>query len=246
MRARVALFSGCVMRTLFSTVNRDTVEVLRRNGCEIVVPADQGCCGALHVHEGRRTEGERLARRNLQAFRALEVDAVIVNAAGCGSTLKDYGVLLRDDQGMAQEAVEFASKQKDVIEFLDDLGVIRPPNPVRKRILYDAPCHLHHAQGVGRAALNVLSQLSGAEILEGPDSEWCCGSAGVYNLTHPELSGEMLDRKMQSIIPLDPDVIASGNPGCLMQLRLGVSRWGVRAEVRHPVELLAQGYRKDG
>jgi glycolate oxidase iron-sulfur subunit len=244
MRARVALFTGCVMQSLFSTVNRDTAEVLRQNGCEVIVPRDQGCCGALHIHEGRRSDGARLALRNLQGFRGLELDAVIANAAGCGAVLKEYGVLFQDEPALAEEAAEFGSKQKDVMEFLDALGVVVPPNPVRLRVHYDAPCHLVHAQGVDRAPVDVLSRLPGVEMVEGPDTPWCCGSAGIYNLTHPELSREMLDRKMKTIIPLDPDVITSGNPGCMMQLRLGVARWGLRAEVRHPVELLARGYRR--
>jgi glycolate oxidase iron-sulfur subunit len=244
MRARVALFTGCVMRTLFASVNRDTAEVLRQNGCEVIVPREQGCCGALHLHEGRRSEGKRLALRNLRDFPGLEVDAVIANAAGCGAVLKEYGLLFREDPAVAEEAAAFSAKQKDVMEFLDGIGLVAPPNPVRLRIYYDAPCHLVHAQRVDRAPVRLLSQLPGAEIVEGPDADWCCGSAGIYNLTHPELSREMLDRKMKTIIPLDPDVIASGNPGCLMQIRAGAARWGLRAEVQHPVELLAMGYRR--
>lgn len=242
MRARVGLFTGCVMQSLFTKVNRDTAEVLRQNGCEVVVVPRQGCCGALHVHEGRRREGEVLARRNLDAFRGLELDAIIVNAAGCGATLKEYGALLGDHPALSEEAEEFGGKVSDVMAFLDRLGVVTPPYPVEERIVYDAPCHLLHAQGVEKAPLNVLSRLSGAEVLEGPDSAWCCGSAGIYNLTHPAVSRDMLDRKMKTIIPLRPDVIASGNPGCMMQLKWGAARWGVAARVCHPVELLARGY----
>ncbi len=242
MRARVGLFTGCVMQSLFTKVNRDTAEVLRQNGCEVVIVPRQGCCGALHVHEGRRREGKTLALRNLDAFRGLEFDAIIVNAAGCGSTLKEYGALLGDNPALSEEAEQFAGKVSDVMSFLDRLGVVPPPHPVQERIVYDAPCHLLHAQGVEKAPLNVLSRLSGVEIVEGPDSAWCCGSAGIYNLTHPGVSREMLDRKMKTIIPLRPDVIASGNPGCMMQLKWGAARWGVAARVCHPVELLARGY----
>lgn len=242
MRARVGLFTGCVMPSLFTKVNRDTVEVLRQNGCEVVIVPRQGCCGALHVHEGRRREGEVLARRNLDAFRGLELDAVIVNAAGCGATLKEYGVLLGDNPALSEEAAEFGGRVSDVMAFIDRLGVVPPPHPVQERIVYDAPCHLLHAQGVEKAPLNVLSRLPEAEVLEGPDSPWCCGSAGIYNLTHPGISRDMLDRKMKTIIPLRPDVIASGNPGCMMQLKWGATRWGVPARVCHPVELLARGY----
>jgi len=244
MRARVGLFTGCVMQSLFSGVNRDTMEVLRQNGCEVVTPPGQGCCGALHVHEGRRREGRALARRNIAAFRDLELDAVIVNAAGCGSTLKEYGSLFPNGEPAAGEAEAFAGRVRDVMEFIDGLGVVTPPTPLPARILYDAPCHLQHAQRVQAAPLRVLSSLEGAEVREGPDSAWCCGSAGIYNLTHPALSREMLDRKMKTIIPLAPDIIASGNPGCLMQIRWGTARWKLAAEVRHPVELLARGYRK--
>ncbi len=244
MRARVGLFTGCVMQSLFANVNRDTAEVLRRNGCEVITPAGQGCCGALHVHEGRRREGEQLARRNLEAFRGLELDAIIINAAGCGSTLKEYGRLLIPGSAGEDEASAFAGRVRDVMEFLDALGLVAPPAPLPARILYDAPCHLQHAQRVDAAPIRVLSQLDGADVREGPDSAWCCGSAGTYNLTHPELSRQMLDRKMKTILPLLPDIIASGNPGCLMQLRWGVERWKIAAEVRHPVELLARGYRR--
>ncbi|MFQ5458997.1 MAG: (Fe-S)-binding protein, partial [Myxococcota bacterium] len=149
-----------------------------------------------------------------------------------------------DDARLAGEAADFAGRVHDVMAFVDALGVIPPPNPVEARVVYDAPCHLLHAQRVEKAPLNVLFRLSGAEILDGPDSAWCCGSAGTYNLTHPDVSRAMLDRKMQAIIPLRPDVIATGNPGCIMQLKWGAARWGMDSRVCHPVELLARGYRK--
>ena len=244
MRSRVALFSGCVTDTLFASVNRDTVEVLRRNGCEVVIPRGQRCCGALHVHEGRRHEGQRLARWNVDAFAGHDVDAIIVNAAGCGSLLKEYGVLLQDDPRICTRAAAFGAKVRDVMEFLATLGVTKPSGEVRERIVYEAPCHLLHAQRIARAPIDVLSLLPSAEVTEGPDSAWCCGSAGIYNLTNAEVSGKMLDRKMKTLVALDPDVIATGNPGCLMQLRLGVARWGMRARVEHPVEILARAYRR--
>ena len=243
MRARVALFTGCVMDALFPSVNRDTVEVLRRNGCEVIVPRGQGCCGALHVHEGLRAQGARLARRNLEAFGDLDVDAIVVNAAGCGSVLKEYASLLAGDEAESARAQRFAGRVRDVMELLGQLGLRHPGGELRQTIVHDAPCHLLHAQGVGRAPVELLRRIPGARVTEGPDSAFCCGSAGIYNITHPEVSGAMLDRKMQTLVPLDPDVIASGNPGCLMQLRLGASRWKLRAEVRHPVELLARAYR---
>ncbi len=242
-RARVALFAGCVMDALFTGVNRDTAEVLRRNGCEVIVPRGQGCCGALHVHEGRREEGARLARRNLAVFDPADVDAIIVNAAGCGAVLKEQGALLQVDPGVRALAERVAAKVRDVTEFLAALGLQPPRGGFVKRIVYDAPCHLLHAQRVPRAPLEVLRAIPGVEVIEGPDSAFCCGSAGIYNLTHPEVATAMLDRKMKAIAPLDPDLVASGNPGCLLQLRLGVARAGLRAEVRHPIEILAAAYR---
>jgi glycolate oxidase iron-sulfur subunit len=242
-RARVALFAGCVMDALFTSVNRDTAEVLRRNGCEVIVPRGQGCCGALHVHEGRRSEAARLARRNLHAFAPDDVDAIVVNAAGCGSVLKEQAARFREDPGACARAERFAKKTRDVSEFLADLGVRPPSAPRRSRLVYDAPCHLLHAQRVARAPLEILRAIPGAEVIEGPDSAFCCGSAGIYNLTHPGVAMAMIDRKMKAIAPLDPDIVVSGNPGCLLQLRLGVSRAGRRARVRHPVEVLAEAYR---
>jgi glycolate oxidase iron-sulfur subunit len=246
MRSRVALFAGCVMDALFESTNRDTVEVLRRNGCEILIPRGQRCCGALHVREGRRAQGERLARRNVETFERLDVDAIVVNAAGCGSALKEYGILLRDDPEFSSRASAFAAKVRDVMEFLAALGLAEPPEGARERIVYEAPCHLQHAQQTARAPLKVLSHLPRAEVLEGPDSSWCCGSAGIYNLTHAELSRQMLDRKMKTLVPLGPDVITAGDPGCVMQLKLGAARWGMRARVEHPVEILARAYRSGG
>jgi glycolate oxidase iron-sulfur subunit len=236
-RGRIGFFVGCIMPELFGSVNAATVQVLARNGFEVVVPHRQGCCGALHAHSGDFDYARTLAHENIAAFAGAEVDAVVVNSAGCGAAMRDAGHWLSE----AGEA--FAAGVRDVAEFLDAEGIRPPPGRVDAVVCYDDPCHLIHGQGVGEAPRRLLEQIPGVVLRPHDDPAGCCGAAGIYNLTHSEMSRAVLARKLDALAAADPDVIASGNPGCLMQLRAGVQLRGLRGRVAHPIELLAEAYR---
>lgn len=238
-RGRVGLFTGCIAPHFFPDVNRATARVLQRNGFEVVVPADQRCCGALHLHNGLPEIARRLARVNVASFGAAGVDSVVVNAAGCGAALAEYGELLSG----SGEGRAFSERAVDVSAFLVRNGFEPPRGAVPVRIAYDAPCHLFHAQGVREEPRKLLESIPGVELVPFRDSERCCGSAGIYNVTHHEISMKILDEKMSHLRVARPDIIATGNPGCLLQLALGVRRAGLSAEVTHPVVLLDRAYR---
>jgi glycolate oxidase iron-sulfur subunit len=235
-RGRVGLFVGCVMPEFFGEVNAATARVLARNGFDVVVPAAQGCCGALHAHAGDPGFASDLARRNIDVFGAARVDAVVVNSAGCGAAMRDAGHTL---PGVGEP---FAASVRDVCEFLDAAGLRPPTGRVAERVCYDDPCHLVHGQGVRDAPRRLLAQIPGMKLVLHDDPTSCCGAAGIYNLTHREMSRAVLARKMEALAAADPDWIASGNPGCLMQLRSGAEASGLRARVVHPIELLDLAY----
>lgn len=235
-RGRVGFFVGCVMPELFGPVNHATVRVLARNGFEVVVPAAQGCCGALQAHAGDEEIAHALLRRNAAAFEGLELDALVTNSAGCGAALREAGRALPD-------AAPVAALVRDVCELLDAAGLVPPRRPLDLSVCYDDPCHLVHGQRVKEAPRRLLEAIPGVRVLPHEDPTSCCGAAGIYNLTHPRMSAAVLDRKLDALAAVDPDVIASGNPGCLMQLRRGVAARGLRARVVHPVELLDESYR---
>jgi glycolate oxidase iron-sulfur subunit len=224
------------MPEFFGAVNAATARVLAANGFDVVVPRTQGCCGALHAHAGDPGFAADLARRNVEAFAAADVDAIVVNSAGCGAAMRETGHTL---SGVGEP---FAAAVRDVCEFLDAAGLRPPPGRVEGRVCYDDPCHLVHGQGVRDAPRRLLGQISGLELVSHDDPTSCCGAAGIYNLTHREMSRAVLDRKMQALAAADPEWIASGNPGCLMQLRSGAEAIGLRARVVHPVELLDRAY----
>ncbi len=239
---RVGFLAGCVMRSVFARTNRATVSVLAKNGCTVITPRAQVCCGALHAHRGDLSTARRLARQNIAVFAAYDLETVVVNSAGCGAMLKEYGHLLADDPIYAERAVAFSRRVRDVSEFLAGL----PLNPAMAelpwRVAYDDPCHLLHGQGIGQEPRWLLQQIPGLKPVPFKEADWCCGSAGVYNLTHPDMAMRLLDRKMRHIAEANPDVIATGNPGCLLQLGWGVKRAALSAEVMHPVELLDRAY----
>ena len=239
-RSRVGLFTGCIASHSFSEVNEATVRVLQRNGFEVVIPKDQVCCGALHQHNGLPETGRRLARRNVEVFEKAEVDSVVVNAAGCGAALSEYGEFLGDSRAQA-----IASRVVDIAALLVREGFEPPSSEFAPlRVAYDAPCHLFHAQKVKNEPRELLRSIRGVELVEHHESERCCGSAGIYNVTHYAMSMEVLGSKMREIAKARPDVIATGNPGCHIQLSEGVRRFGLRAEVVHPVVLLDRAYRE--
>jgi glycolate oxidase iron-sulfur subunit len=247
-RARVLFVRGCVTPELLPEMQRASIEALRHNGCEVVTPRRQTCCGALHFHSGYRREGFELLARNLESFDARDVDAIVVNAAGCGSTLKEYGALAAERRDLEPAARGFAGRVRDISEFLDELGLTTPPHSVPARVVYDEPCHLLHGQGVSAAPKRILDAIPGLQRLPLVDADRCCGSAGVYNVLHPEMANAILREKVQHIVASGADTVATGNSGCILQLRGGlreaVKRRPELARVRvvHPMQLLAQAY----
>ena len=231
-RGRVGFLAGCVMSELFGDVNAATLRVLSRNGFEVVVPPTQGCCGALQAHAGDAAFAAELAAHNASVFETAGVDAVISNSAGCGAAMCDSAGWLADSgRWLAEHA-------RDISSFLDERGWRAPLEPLPLRVCYDDPCHLVHAQGVEAAPRRLLEQIPQLKLVSHADPGACCGAAGTYNLTQPEMAGAVLEAKLDSLAAADPDVVASGNPGCMMQLSAGLSRRGLRARVKHPVELL--------
>jgi glycolate oxidase iron-sulfur subunit len=243
-RHRVALLTGCVMNEIFGDINQATIRVLQKNGCDVIVPATQGCCAALHCHAGITDTAREMARRNILAFEEAEVEAVISNASGCGAKLREYGMLLKHDPQYAARAQAFSAKVNDIASFLDGLPSIVKPGELHLRVAYDDPCHLLHAMKVSRSPRNLLRSIPGLELVELATPEQCCGSAGIYNITNYELSMRILQRKIDDIRTTHPDVLATGNPGCMMQIAFGLHRAGLtHMRVMHPVELLDQAYR---
>jgi glycolate oxidase iron-sulfur subunit len=237
-RARVGLVLGCVQREFLSEVNAATVRVLAAEGCEVVAPPGQPCCGALLVHAGEERAAVGLAKRMIDAFEVVEVDLIVTNAGGCGSHVKEYGYLLRDDPAYAERAQRFSARCRDIAEFLVELGPRADRHPLPLRVAYHDSCHLQHAQRVLDQPRSLLSSIPELEIVEIPESAICCGSAGIYNLVQPRTADELADRKASFIAPLQPDVVATGNPGCLLQLRTALARGGHPTLVLHPIQLL--------
>jgi len=242
-RYRVAFFAGCIANLSFARLNDATVRVLTRNGCEVVIPHDQGCCGALHVHAGIRGVARDLAKRNLQAFLADEFDAVITNAAGCGSVLKEYPLLFEEEETEFQaRATALVTRLRDVTEFLAGIDLNPELGVMKVRVTYQDPCHLGHAQGIRTAPRKLIAAIPGLEFIELKEAEICCGSAGVYNVVHNEMSERLLESKMQRIAETRAEVILTANPGCLLQLRAGVKRLHTGQRVMHIIELLDEAY----
>jgi glycolate oxidase iron-sulfur subunit len=235
-RARVALFAGCITSVAFSELNRSTIRVLQSNGCEVVIPAEQTCCGALAAHAGVRDVARAVARANLSAFRPDDFDAIITNAAGCGSTLKEYEHLLGSRDATQDRAIAFQSKVRDVGEFLAELGLTAPMHPVPLRVTYQDSCHLAHGQKIREAPRMLIRAVPGVELFEMPLADQCCGSAGVYNVTQTKASMELLALKMDCVREAKAQAIVTSNPGCMLQLRAAIDRRGV--EVLHVTELL--------
>ena len=237
-RARVALFAGCVAQVTFSDLNRATIRVLQANGCEVVVPAEQICCGALAAHAGVRDVARNLARANCTAFLGKDFDAIITNAAGCGSTLKEYTHLFPEDDAAHEQAARFTAKMRDVSEFLAELGLTAPLQALPLRVTYQDSCHLVHGQKIREAPRTLISAIPGIEFVEMQLADQCCGSAGVYNVTETKASLELLALKMDCVRETKAQVIVTANPGCILQLRAGAAIHGTGQEVLHVVELL--------
>jgi len=243
-RARVAFFAGCVAQVTFTKLNEATIRVLTANGCEVVVPAAQFCCGALAAHAGVRDAARDLAHKNLDAFLGEDFDAIITNAAGCGSTLKEYNHLFSSDEPDQCRAQAFRSKVRDVTEFLADLGLSATLQAIPRRVTYQDSCHLLHGQKIHNAPRQLLQAIPGLDFVELPHSEICCGSAGLYNVTQTKASLDLLAEKMQHAVATGAATIATANPGCLLQLRAGARLHNTNQEVLHVVELLDLALKK--
>ncbi len=241
-RARVALFTGCVADVMFRHTHWATARVLQANGCDVIVPDEQVCCGAIHLHAGSSEPARAMADTNMAAFDLDDVDAVIVNVAGCGAMLKDYGHHWHD--GSQSQRARFAAKVKDIHEFLDSLGLVPPPGEVRLTATYHDACHLGHAQKITEAPRRLLAQIPGLEVRELPETELCCGAAGTYNLTQPEMSARLSRRKLQNILSTGARAVVTGNAGCLLQIARQAREEGHSLWIAHPIELLDLSYRR--
>jgi glycolate oxidase iron-sulfur subunit len=229
------------MEGLFSETNRATERVLMRNGYSLTAARGQGCCGALHAHAGDLENARKLARTNIDAFENSGAEYIAVNASGCGAMMKEYGHLLHDDPDYAERAANLGKKVRDISELLAAVGPI-PGSSLPLRVTYDAPCHLVHAQRVVTPPLNVLAAIPDLELVPLKDSDMCCGSAGIYNLIEPEVSDAVLEPKLANIADTGAPFVATGNPGCLMQIGAGLIRSGSKAKAIHPVDLLDASY----
>jgi glycolate oxidase iron-sulfur subunit len=242
-RAHVGLVTGCVQRAFFPNVNAATVRVLAAEGCAVDAPLAQGCCGALSLHSGRLAEAKRFARRLIKRFERCDVDTIVINAAGCGSTLKEYGQLFAGDRRWAKRAAAFSAKVRDVSEFLAPLEPRAPRAPLPQRVAYHDACHLAHAQRVREAPRTLLRTIPRLELVEIPQGEQCCGSAGTYNLFQPLAAREIGERKVDHVVSCAPDLVASANPGCTLQMQSIARDRGIALRAAHPIELIDEAIR---
>jgi glycolate oxidase iron-sulfur subunit len=239
---RVGFFPGCIMIHMFPSVNLATVRVLAENGCAVITPQKQQCCGALHTLSGIKEPALRLARQNIDLFEDIDVEAIIVNCAGCGAALKEYSYLLADDPDYAEKAEKFSQKVKDISEFLGEIQIKPPQGEIARKVTYDDPCHLLHGQKVKEQPRMLLRSIPGLELVELKQADKCCGSAGVYNVLQPEMSMQLLEDKIKNIAETNAEIVVSGNPGCLIQIGLGVKQHNLNMRVMHTVELLDLSY----
>jgi glycolate dehydrogenase iron-sulfur subunit len=238
-RMTVGLLTGCVQRLVFGHVNEATIRVLAAEGCDVIAPPAQGCCGALTLHAGRLDEARAFARRTIQTFEQAGVERIVVNAAGCGSSMKEYERLLADDPHWAARAAALSHRVRDVHELLAELGAPRAPrHPLALRVAYHDACHLAHAQGIRQQPRDLLRSIPGVELLGFAEQELCCGSAGIYNLVEPEAAHDLGVRKVGHIAAVEPDVVATANPGCTLQIASTAAQLGRTLPVLHPIELI--------
>ena len=243
-KINVILLKGCVQSVFFPNTNFATINVLTKNGCNVLIPKKQGCCGALSVHSGRLEEGRNFARKLVDSFERYDADAIIVNSAGCGSTLKEYVDLLKDDPYYSEKAKLISEKTRDIMEFLDEIGIYEDFNNIHARVTYQDACHIAHAQGIKAAPRNLINKIPGIEFVEMQESDLCCGSAGIYNLVQTEMSENLLNRKIANLKETKTDMLISGNPGCLLQIEKGIKSNNLDIKTLHPVELLDRAYRR--
>ncbi len=245
-RARVALLEGCVQSVVFGDDNRATARVLAKNGVEILVPERQGCCGALNAHGGDHARAVEMAKQTIEMFERDAVDAIVVNTSGCGAHMKAYGYLLASEPGWAERAARFAAKVRDISEFLASAPLRGPLAPVRMKVTYHDPCHVVHGQKIRKPPRDLLAQVPGLEVVELSESDWCCGSAGIYNLTQPEMAARLLERKVANVLATGAEAVVTANPGCILQIQQGLAARGSRVSVMHIVEILDRAYSPGG
>jgi glycolate dehydrogenase iron-sulfur subunit len=241
----VTLFAGCIMSTAFAETNRATIRILLVHDCSVVVPAQQGCCGALTIHAGDMDEARIMARQNIDAFEHRKAEYIIVNAAGCGAALKEYAHLLHEDPEYAERAARFSAKVRDITEFLADHPFIPLQRPFSLKVTYQEACHLVHAQRISQQPRKLLRSIPGIELIEMQESALCCGSAGIYNVTQPAMSRSLQKRKIQHVQETGAEVVVTANPGCFLQLQSGLRRSGSSIRVMHIVDLLDRAYRQE-
>jgi glycolate oxidase iron-sulfur subunit len=243
---KVAVLTGCAQDLIFSDVNRDTVEVLSRNGCEVITPPVQLCCGSLHAHNGEWELAQELARKQIDQFPPEQFDAIITNAAGCGSHLKHYAKLLENDPAYHKRAELWDQKIKDIHEWLAQIGITSPiaTDAPEQVVTYHEACHLCHGQKITAQPRQLLKAIPNLKLVELPESTWCCGSAGIYNLIQPEMAGDLLDRKLRHIKSTRATIVATGNPGCMLQIINGARAQNIPLRIAHPITLLAEAYRR--
>jgi glycolate oxidase iron-sulfur subunit len=242
-RARVALLTGCVQAVVFGAHNRATARVLARNGCEVVAPPGQGCCGALNAHGGDHARALAMAKRTIAIFEAAGAEAVIVNTSGCGAHMKAYGTLLAGEPAWAERAARFARTVQDLAEFLAREPLRGPLCAVPMTVTYHDPCHVVHGQKIRRQPRELLAQIPGLQVVDLPESDWCCGSAGIYNLTQPEMADRLLRRKVRHVQSTGAQAVVTANPGCILQIQAGLRAQGRELPVLHLVEVLDRAYR---
>jgi glycolate oxidase iron-sulfur subunit len=241
-KATAFMHAGCIMQVAFAEVDEATVRVLQRSGCDVVAPSGQRCCGAIAVHAGEPARARALAVQNIEAFEESGAEVYVVNAAGCGSALKEYHLLFAEDPEWAERARAFSARVRDVTEFLDDIGISEELGPIDAVVTYQEPCHLVHAQRIAEAPRRLLRKIPGLQLREMEESALCCGSAGIYNLTQPEMAQRLAKRKAANVIAAEPNVVATANPGCALQVAAALRDTGHALPVKHIVELLDDSY----
>jgi glycolate oxidase iron-sulfur subunit len=241
-RARVGLLTGCIQQVAFGPHNRATARVLARNGAEVVAPRAQACCGALHAHAGEHATALDLARRTIGTFERADVETVVVNTSGCGAHMKSYGLLLAGDPAWRDRAARFAARVRDVSEFLAEQPLRGPLAPVKRTVTYHDPCHVAHGQKIRTQPRSLLAQIPGLRVVELKESDWCCGSAGTYNLTQPEMATRLQERKIAHVRATGADAVVTANPGCIIQIAQGLAAKSSPVQVLHIVEILDQAY----
>ena len=243
IRGRVGFLSGCIMNVVFSKIHHDAVKVLTANGYEVVIPKNQVCCGSLHAHNGEIKTAKSLARKNIDVFEQYQFDALVIDSAGCSAFMKEYNRILADDSKYAERAKMFSSRVKDISEFLAEVGLKKEPKHLDKKVTYHEACHLVHTQKISKQPRQLIQSIPGIEFVELPESTWCCGSAGIYNIVRYDDSMKILERKMKNVELTGAEIVLTANPGCHLQIQFGIRKFGLHMEVLHPISLLARAYR---